>query len=159
MAPKIIDSMPFAHLARKDTAAASAPAAPRPRPTREYDPLQVSALAYEYLGAESIPLDAAYQMIVCIQRLLSDDDFDRIRAFAAAAFHPDHALKGEPFIRTQMRWSRACDEHLGEDRLAEGPQTAHLMLHCIKDLLAPDEMRRFLAFVDAAYSCPDAEVA
>ncbi|WP_330347760.1 hypothetical protein [Streptomyces sp. NBC_00582] len=101
----------------------------------------------------------AYQMISCIQRLLSDDDFARIRAFAAAAFHPDHALEGEPFIRTQMRWSRAADEHLGEDSLNEGLWTAHIMLHCIKDLLASDEMRRFLTFVDAAYSHPDAEAA
>lgn len=54
-------------------------------------------------ATKAFPLDAAYQMISCIQRLLSDDDFARIRAFASAAFHPDHASEGEPFIRTRMR--------------------------------------------------------
>ncbi|AKL68119.1 hypothetical protein M444_24875 [Streptomyces sp. Mg1] len=145
--------MPFA---LKDTAAdASAPAAPRPRPSHKYDPMRVSFLAYEHLGDESIPLDAAYQMISCLQRVLSDDDFARIRAFAAAAFHPDHASEDEAFIQTRMRWSRALDKHLGEERLSAGLQSAHIMLHCIKDLLTRDEMRQFLAFVDAAYSLPD----
>ena len=50
--------------------------------------MRVSFLTYDHLGDERIPLDAAYQMISCIQRVLSDDDFARIRAFAAAAFHP-----------------------------------------------------------------------
>ncbi|MFF4305521.1 hypothetical protein [Streptomyces sp. NPDC001601] len=160
MTPKITSGMPFADLARKDAAArASAPAAPRPRPTHEYDPLRVSALAYQHLGADSIPLDAAYQMISCIQRLLSDDDFTRIRAFAEAAFHPDHASEAEPYVQTRMRWSRALDKHLGEQRLSTGLQTAHIMLHCIKDLLTPGEMRQFLTFVDAAYSIPDVEAA
>lgn len=97
-------------------------------------------------------------MIVTIQRSLADDDFDRIRAFAEAAFHPDHASEDENFVWTQMRWSRAANHHLGEDPLNEGLRTAHLMLHCIKDLLAPEQMRKFLAFVDAAYR-PDTETA
>lgn len=150
--------MPFAHLAHKSTDDAQAGKKPlRPKPG--YNPLRVSALAFQYLGDEGVALDAAYQMIQIIQRLLHEDDFVRLRAFAAAAFHPDHATEGEAFHFTQMRWSRAADKHLGEERLSEELQTAHLMMHCIKDLLTADEFRRFLTFVEAAYGQPSTEPA
>lgn len=119
--------------------------------------MRVSAVAYQHLGDEGLALEAAYQMILCIRQLLDDDDFTRIRAFAAAAYHPDHTPDDDHPVWTQLHWSQSAREHLGPVPHHEGLRTAHAMMHCINGMLAPDEIVRVLDFLDAAYSRPEAQ--
>lgn len=154
--------MPFDHLT-----AASSETQPEPlsvrrrRRSRLQDSIRISALAYEHLGDNGAALEASYQMIRTIQSLLDEDDFKKSLDFFNTAFGPltpEQKERDSFYERTPHRQMRAATNHFG-DELSEELSVTYQMMYCMGQMLGDEGLPKFLNFIEAAYLCPDAEVA
>jgi hypothetical protein len=162
MTPKINTVMPFAHLTAEGSESQPGPLAVR-RQWRSVlqDSRRISALAYEHLSDNGPALDASYQMMRTLQSLLGPDDFKKALVFFKAAFGPlppEQKERNSLLERTPHREMRASTKHLGEE-LSEELSVAYQMMYCMGHMLGDEGLPRFLTFIEAAYLCPDAEVA
>lgn len=123
------------------------------------DNLHISAMASQHLGDSGPTVDACYQMLRIIERLLPNEDLSRFLAFFLAAYEPDPDARDSrlsAFREKKWRINRAAHEHLGEE-LSEEINAAWQMTSCIDVMLKPEQLFALTTFIRAAYGIHPSE--